>query len=153
MPIGEIGETIKKLFRGGRRQSQTNGKFEIEGVGQKKIDFFDLREPDKAKERGVKPGFYLTTSPITAEEIKNPLLLQILTFQFFGKLAEIGLMKRGDTIIPIDNSGKAVVDPSQGWKFSPTGYISEMQLLVVQAEPVDRDITQALTVKAFSKKK
>lgn len=48
-------------------------------------------------------------------------------------------MKRSDTIIPIDNIGKLVIDPSLGWVFSPVGYIEELQLLVVRATPIDWD--------------
>ncbi|MBU2052148.1 hypothetical protein KKH13_02985 [Patescibacteria group bacterium] len=149
-----IGETLKKFFGAGRRQVQSRtGEFEIEGIGKKQIGFNDLREPDKAKERGVEPGFYLTANPITPQEIDNAFLLQMLTFQFFAKLGELGLMQKGDTVIPVDNTGEAVVDPSQGWLFSPAGYIQEMQLLVVQATPVDRDTNQTIIVQALSGKK
>ena len=147
-----LRETLERLFGGGRRQSKPEGKFTVEGTGKKEIGFYDLREPDKAKERGVEPGFYMSAFPITKLELKDEFLLHKLTFQFFEKLGELGLMQSGDTRIAVDTQGEAFVDPSQGWLFAPSGYIEQMQMLIVQTNPVERDANQALLVQVLGKK-
>ena len=141
---------IERLF--GQKHHIARGG-ETEFLGGEDVQLWDLRNPEKAKERGVEPGYYFTVNPVSKREIDDPYILQKLSLSFHQKLQEAGLHKQSDTRIPIDTENSMFVDPSQGWLFSPTGYIPNLQMLVVKASQVDRDINQALKVKSLNKRR
>ena len=138
---------------GGRRQSKPEGKFTVEGTGKKEIGFFDLRNAEAAKEKGVEPGIYLSAFPITKAELKDEFLLHKLTFSFFEKMAEVGLMKSSNTRISVDTQMTGFVDPEQMWAFRPVAYVPEQQLLIVETQQQDRDSSQALLVQVLGNKR
>lgn len=141
-----LGEKLRELIGGGISK-RVEQKTELSGG--KNVQLWDLREADKAKERGVEPGLYLTTTPISEPELRDSFILQKLSLSFFEKLREGGFMEQSETIIPVDTKGTMVVDPAQSWQFSPAGYIPDMHMLVVRADHVDRDKAQGIIVKAL----
>lgn len=147
-----LKESLQKLF-GGSKQPKLEDGFVVEGPGKKEIGFFDLRDAEAAKEKGVEPGIYLSAFPITKEELKDEFLLHKLTFSFFEKMAEVGLMKSSNTRISVDTQMTGFVDPEQMWAFQPVVYIQGQQLLIVETQQQDRDASQALLVKVLSNKR
>lgn len=119
--------------------------------GEKNVQLWDLREPEKAKERGVEPGYYFTADPISQSELSDPLLLQKLSFFFHQRLNEAGLQEKSGIRIPIDTKNSMFVDPALAWLFSPAGYISNRQMLVVRADKVGQDEAQLKIVNALRK--
>lgn len=141
-----LKETIRNLLnRNTRKDLQPSGESN-RGVS---VQFYDLREEAAAEERGLAPGYYLTVHPIFEPDLKDRNLIPRLTFSFFETLKEQNLLESSDTHIPIDTNGQMAVDPAQSWLFSPSGYIPEMQLLVVRADHVDRDDAQRVIVTAL----
>jgi hypothetical protein len=123
----------------------------VELSGGKNVQLWDLREPEKAKERGVEPGYYFTANPISESELSDPLLLQKLSFFFHQGLNEAGLYEKSGIRIPIDTQNNMFVDPALAWKFSQTGYIPDLQMLVVRADKVGQDEAQGKIIKALRK--
>jgi hypothetical protein len=128
-----------------KKRSEPTGELS----GGKNIQLWDLRELDKAKERGVEPGYYFTINPITKSELDDSLTLQTLSFFFHQKLQEAGLQEPSGTKIALNNEHTMFIDPAQGWLFSPSGYIPDLQMLVVRADNIDRDKVQGIIVNAL----
>ena len=129
-----IKETLQRLVS--RKPNEQSAP--TEAHRSVSVQFYDLREAEAAKERGVDPGYYLTVHPIHK-----------LSPSFFEKLKDEGLLEQSDTRIHIDNKAEMFVDPAQSWFFSPAGYIDTMQLLVVRANHADRDDAQRMIVTAL----
>lgn len=120
-----------------------------EPSGEKNVQLWDLRESEKAKERGIEPGIYLTIHPISDAESHDQMTMNSLTLSFYDRLAEAGFMKRGDTVTPVDNKASAVVDPDLLWKYSLIAYFPKLSMLLVKADHVDRDDAQKILVTAL----
>jgi len=98
---------IKKLFgRGGKE-----GGSSTEGPRHISIQFWDLREETAAKERGVPAGLYFTANPILESDLNRPTLIPEMSFSFFEKLGQEGLMESSNVQIAVDTKQKMVVDP------------------------------------------
>lgn len=117
--------------------------------GDKNVQLWDLREPDKAEERGVEPGYYFTVNPITKSELDDRFVIQKLLFCFHQRIHKAGLQETSETRIAVDTKHTMFIDPATGWLFSPYGYIPDQQILVVRADKVDRDKAQRVIVKAL----
>lgn len=118
----------------------------------KNVQFWDLREPKAAEERGVEPGYYLTTQPISQAEVQDPQIIYKLSILFHQKLQEAGLQEKSGTQIPVDTKYTMFVDPAQGWLFSPAGYIPDLQMLVVRADKINPDENQRMLVGGLNKR-
>lgn len=140
-----IKETLQRLVS--RKPNEQSAP--TESQRSVSVQFYDLREAEAAKERGVDPGYYLTVHPILPPDLEDGMLLHKLSLSFFEKLREEGLLEQSDTRIHIDNKAEMFVDPAQSWFFSPAGYIDTMQLLVVRANHADRDDAQKMIVTAL----
>lgn len=117
--------------------------------GDKNVQLWDLREPDKAEERGVEPGYYFTINPIAKSELDDRFIIQKLSFFFHQRIHEAGIRETSETRIAVDTKHTMFIDPAQCWLFSLYGYILDHQILVVKAERVERDKAQGLIVKAL----
>ena len=147
-----ISEKIQQAINTVKRQLGNRAHVETDR-SDRKINFFNLLDPKAAEERNVPPGYYFTIHPVMPEETETTEILHKSTLQFFEQLQEVGLLQKSNSSISIDNGRSMVIDPAMSWKFSQFGYISELGLLVVQAEQVSQDEAQPLFVKAISGKK
>ena len=76
----------------------------------------------------------------------------MLSPKFYLALATLGFLKRGNSVIPIDTTGRLVMDPAMVWRFAPVQYLKELQLLFIKAEQVDEAEAQALMIKQFNRR-
>ena len=115
------------------------------------IDYWDLMDPEKAKERGVEPGHYLTLFPILPQDVSDPMILHKHMLEMMKKLTEIDSRDASEAKIPVDTQGN-YVDPGRGWQMSAYGYLDQLNILVVRAEMVDRDEAQGQITSSFQTK-
>ena len=141
-----IKENLRKMFSRTPKPDQIGSKETHRGIS---VQFYDLREVEAAKEKGVDPGYYFTVHPVLPPDLEDSMLLHKLSPTFFEKLKGEGLLAHSDTRIYIDNKAEMFVAPAQSWFFSPADYIDTMQLLVVRADHADQDNAQRMIVTAL----
>lgn len=146
-----LAERFRKLVKP-KSTAPFGEKKETVETPPKTIYFYDLRDKQKAKEKGLKPGYYLTVIPITKQEIGDPGLLTGLSDVLSLTMLEAVPLPKSGTRIIIDAKGN-YTDPNLGWLFSPVGYILDQQKLIVRADHMDPDETQRIIVKSLSQKK
>ncbi len=115
------------------------------------INYWDLTDPEKAKERGVVPGHYLTLFPIFPQDIEDPMLLHRHMIDMMKKFTEIDSRGSSEAKIHVDTDGN-YVDPAKGWQLSAYGYLDQLKMLVVRGEMIDRDEAQGQITSSFLNK-
>ncbi len=139
--IERLGAFLKRT-----KEARETAKRKIE------IAFWDLRGPEEAKKKGVKPGFYFTVGPISEDEFRSPDLIPSLIVHFYEALFAENLVSRSDTKIPLDNHGR-YTDPASAWMFREYGYLDDCYFGVVRAEPANPQKARVQAIKAIKDKK